>query len=172
MIRKDIFTLFRLNGKDLRIISGAVHYFRIHPSYWRDRLRKLRSTGANTVETYVPWNLHEPEKGVFDFGDGDNDFSSFLNLRQFVQIAQEEDLLVLFRPGPYICSEWDFGGLPSWLQRDPNMQVRTSYQPYLDRVKIYFDQLLPQVSDLQFARGTGPIIAIQVLIVNKNFILT
>ena len=102
----------RLNGKDLRIISGAIHYFRVHPGYWRDRLRKLRATGANTIETYVPWNLHEPERGVFDFGDGGRDFSAFLNLRRFVEIAKEEDLLVLFRPGPYICSEWDFGGLP------------------------------------------------------------
>jgi beta-galactosidase len=62
------------------------------------------------VETYVPWNLHEPRRGEFDFGNGTNDFSEFLNVRRYVEIAKEEDLLVLFRPGPYICSEWDFGG--------------------------------------------------------------
>lgn len=101
---------FRLNGKHIRIISGAIHYFRVHPDYWRDRLRKLRAIGANTVETYVPWNLHEPRRGEFDFGNGTNDFSAFLNITRYLEIAQEEDLLVIFRPGPYICSEWDFGG--------------------------------------------------------------
>ncbi|ODN01563.1 Beta-galactosidase-1-like protein 2 [Orchesella cincta] len=152
---------FKLNGKKLKIMSGAMHYFRIHPDLWRDRLKKLRAMGANTVETYVPWNLHEPKMGEFDFGNGTNDMSMFLDVRRYLQIAQEEDLLVLFRPGPYICTEWDFGGLPSWLQRDPEMKVRTNYQPYLDRVKIFFDKLLPHVADLQFTRN-GPIIAIQI----------
>lgn len=90
---------FTLNGKEIRIVSGATHYFRIHPSQWRDRLRKLRAVGANAVETYVAWNIHEPVPGQFDFGDGQNDFSEFANIRKFLQIAQEEDLLVLLRPG-------------------------------------------------------------------------
>lgn len=107
-----ILRLNRLNGKKLKIISGAMHYFRIHPDLWRDRLKKLRAMGANTVETYVPWNLHEPAMEEFDFGNGSNDMSMFLDVRKYLQIAQEEDLLVLFRPGPYICTEWDFGGLP------------------------------------------------------------
>ena len=64
------------------------------------------------METYVPWNLHEPERGVYDFGDKNFDFSLFLDLVTFIKMAEEEDLLVIFRPGPYICSEWDFGGLP------------------------------------------------------------
>ena len=76
-----------------------MHYFRIHPDYWRDRLRKLRAMGANAVATYVAWNFHEPQRGVFDFGDGNSDFSAFANIKRFLQIAQEEDLLVLFRPG-------------------------------------------------------------------------
>ncbi|XP_037029809.1 beta-galactosidase-1-like protein 2 [Bradysia coprophila] len=151
---------FKLNGKLIRIVSGAIHYFRTHPNQWRDRLQKLRAMGANTVETYVPWNLHEPNQDYFDFGNGNEDMSAFLDVRRFVQMAQEEDLLVIFRPGPFICAEWEFGGLPSWLQRDPNMNVRTSYQPYLDRVKIYLDNLLAQIVDLQFSRG-GSIIAVQ-----------
>lgn len=102
--------VFTLNGKYIRIISGAIHYFRVHPEQWRDRLRKLRAMGANTVETYVSWNLHEPQMGVFDFGEGGNDFSGFMNIRRFVQIAKEEDLLVIIRPGPYICAEWEYGG--------------------------------------------------------------
>jgi beta-galactosidase GanA len=105
---------FKLNGKPIRIISGAMHYFRIHPKLWRDRLRKLRASGANTVETYVPWNLHEPFKDTFDFGEnhGSNDMSLFLDVRKFIQIAQEEDLLLILRPGPFICSEFEFGGMP------------------------------------------------------------
>jgi len=153
---------FLLNGKSIRIVSGAIHYFRVHPAYWRDRLRKLRASGANAVETYVPWNLHEPEMGVYDFGQGNNDMSIFLDLVTYIKIAQEEDLFVIFRPGPYICSEWDFGGLPSWLMIDTSMQVRTSYPPYISRVDLYFDQLLPLVTDLQFTRGNGPIIAVQI----------
>lgn len=152
---------FMLNGKPLKIVSGAMHYFRIHPEQWRDRLRKLRASGANTVETYVAWNLHEPQKDVYDFGEGNNDFSLFLNLREYIKMAQEEDLLVLFRPGPYICSEWEFGGMPSYLQRDPNMKVRQFYEPYLDRVEKFYTQLLAQVQDLQFTSG-GPIVGLQI----------
>ncbi|CAL8070939.1 unnamed protein product [Orchesella dallaii] len=152
---------FKLNGKKIKIMSGAIHYFRVHPDLWRDRLKKLRAMGANAVETYVSWNLHEPKMGVFDFGNGTEQMSPFTDIRRFVQIAQEEDLLVIFRPGPYICTEFEFGGFPSWLQRDPDMKVRTNYQPYLDRVKIFFDALMPQVEDLQFTRG-GSIIAIQI----------
>ncbi|ODN03705.1 Beta-galactosidase-1-like protein 3 [Orchesella cincta] len=152
---------FKLNGKKIKIISGAIHYFRVHPDLWRDRLKKLRAMGANTVETYVSWNLHEPKMGEFDFGNGTGDYSMFTDIRRYIQIAQEEDLLVLFRPGPYICTEFEFGGFPSWLQRDPDMKVRTNYQPYLDRVKIFFDALMAQVDDLLWTRG-GPIIAIQI----------
>jgi beta-galactosidase GanA len=88
------------------------------------------------VETYISWNLHEPRMGEFDFGQGGNDFSAFMDIRCFVEIAQEEDLLVILRPGPYICAEWEFGGFPSWLQRDPDMRVRDNYEPYLDRIKM------------------------------------
>ncbi|OXA63022.1 Beta-galactosidase-1-like protein 2 [Folsomia candida] len=151
---------FKLNARPLRIISGAMHYFRIHPALWRDRLRKLRASGANTVETYVAWNLHEPRKDEWDFGTGENDNSVFLDIRTYIQMAKQEDLLVLLRPGPYICSEFEFGGMPSYLLRDPDMRVRTAYQPYLDRVKVYLDNLLPLVADLQFTRG-GPIIGLQ-----------
>ncbi|CAG7717941.1 unnamed protein product [Allacma fusca] len=154
-------TLFSLNGKPLKIISGAIHYFRTHPDQWRDRLRKLRAAGANTVETYVAWNLHEPKKDEFDFGHGNNDMSVFLSVKKYIQMAQEEDLLVLFRPGPYICSEWDFGGLPSWLQRDPELKVRQYSAPYLERVEKFYQALLPQLVDLQFTRG-GPIIGLQI----------
>lgn len=152
---------FTLNKKAISLYSGSIHYFRVHPSYWRDRLRKLRAAGFIAVETYVPWNLHEPYDGVFDFGDGEEDMSPFLDIKTFLQIAQEEDLLAILRPGPYICAEWEYGGLPSWLLRDPTIGVRTSEPKYMAKVERYFKQLLPILKDLQFTTG-GPIIAFQV----------
>ena len=177
-----IFGTIRLNRKPIRISSGSIHYFRVHPAYWRDRLRRLRAAGLNAVDTYVPWNLHEPEIGLYDFGNLTRDFSPFLDIRKFLQIAQEEDLLVILRPGPYICAEFEFGGLPrfvslpyslfermnsqmtcyhSWLLRDPDMKVRSNYPGYQARVEAYFGKLLPLVSDLQWKSG-GSIIAVQV----------
>nr|CAD7432858.1 unnamed protein product [Timema monikensis] len=151
---------FLLNGKNITIISGAIHYFRVHPGYWRDRLRKLRAAGFNAVETYIAWNLHEPEIGVFDFGDGDNDFSPFLNFRDYIRTAQEEDLLVVIRPGPWISAEWDNGAIPGWIYREANMRIRRSYAPFIKRMRAYFDQVFPLLRDLQFTEG-GPIIAFQ-----------
>ncbi|XP_050293543.1 beta-galactosidase-1-like protein 2 [Anthonomus grandis grandis] len=152
---------FQLNGKNITIISGAFHYFRVHPMYWRDRLRKIRAAGLNTVETYVPWNLHEPYYGVYDFGSGGSDFEEFLDVAKFVKMAQEEDLFVLLRPGPYICSEWEFGGLPSWLLGIPNLKLRTNDVVYLKHVAQYFHALFTIIAPLQFTNG-GPIIAFQV----------
>ncbi|XP_076060730.1 beta-galactosidase-1-like protein 2 isoform X2 [Oratosquilla oratoria] len=152
---------FKLNGKEILIVSGAAHYFRIHPDYWRDTLKKLRAAGLNAVETYVAWNLHEPRQGVFDYGQLDEDMSPFLDLVSYIRMAQEEDLFVILRPGPYICSEWDFGGLPSWLLRDPTMHVRTYYEGFRNAAAKFLNDLFPRVVDLQFTRG-GPIIAVQI----------
>ena len=93
-----------VNGKKTQIRSGAMHYFRIHPDYWRDRIVKLRQCGLNTLETYLCWNLHEPCEGCFDF-------TGWLDFVKYVRIAQEEGLMVILRPGGYICSEWDLGAL-------------------------------------------------------------
>ncbi|EEZ99315.1 beta-galactosidase-like protein [Tribolium castaneum] len=153
-------TNFTLNNKPLTIFSGALHYFRVPQQYWRDRLRKIRAAGLNTVETYVPWNLHEPQIGIYDFGQGGSDFSEFLYLEKFLKLAQEEDLLAIVRPGPYICAEWDFGGLPSWLLRE-NVKVRTSEPKFMSHVTRFFTRLLPILAALQFTKG-GPIVAFQV----------
>ncbi|XP_022901587.2 beta-galactosidase-1-like protein 2 [Onthophagus taurus] len=152
---------FTLNGKNITILSGAFHYFRVPKEYWSDRLRKMRASGLNTVETYVPWNLHEPEEGVFDFGAGGSDFQEFLDIQKFLELAKEEDLFAIVRPGPYICSEWEFGGLPSWLLRYKGLKVRTSEQTFMQKVTNYFNVLIPILAMLQFTKG-GPIIAVQV----------
>ena len=144
---------FTLNGKPITIISGAVHYFRFPRQYWEDRLIKMKACGLNTIDTYVPWNLHEPIPGKYDF-DGD------LDLVKFLLLAKRLDFNVILRPGPYICSEWEFGGLPSWLLRDPTMKVRTMHPLYIKAVESYFDKLLPLVKPLQYQYG-GPIIAFQ-----------
>ena len=144
---------FLLNGKPFRILSGAIHYFRVVPEYWRDRLEKAKSFGLNTVETYVAWNLHEPRPGEFHFDGG-------LDISRFIEIAADLGLKVILRPGPYICSEWDFGGLPAWLLKDPCMQVRCMYPPYLEAVDRFFDDLLSRLTSLLGSNG-GPIIAVQ-----------
>ncbi|KAF5275961.1 hypothetical protein FQA39_LY00757 [Lamprigera yunnana] len=152
---------FTLNGKNITLYSGSLHYFRVPQPYWRDRLRKMRAAGLNTVETYVPWNLHEPEIGQYDFGYGDSDFREFLDLVTFLKTAQEEDLLAIVRPGTYICSEWEFGGLPSWLLRTKDLVVRSSNVSFMNYVTKYFTVLLPLLVMLQFTLG-GPIIAFQI----------
>jgi beta-galactosidase len=145
---------FIVDGKPLSILSGAMHYFRIVPEYWEDRLRKLCAMGLNTLETYVAWNLHEPRPGDYNFDGG-------CDLERYINIAGELGLAVIIRPGPYICSEWDLGGLPSWLLADPGMRLRCCYGPYLEAVDRYFEELLPRLVALQVSNG-GPIIAMQV----------
>nr|XP_023026961.1 beta-galactosidase-1-like protein 3 [Leptinotarsa decemlineata] len=138
-----------------------MHYFRVPKNYWRDRLRKMRAAGLNTVETYVPWNLHEPRPGEFDFGNGNNDMSEFLNLEEFLKTAQQEDLFAIVRPGPFICAEFEFGGFPSWLLREDDIEVRTSNPVYMKFVTRFFNVLLPILASLQFING-GPILMFQV----------
>ena len=145
---------FVIDGKPVRLLSGAIHYFRVVPEYWRDRMLKLKAMGLNTVETYVPWNLHEPRPGDFDFG-------GMLDLVAFIELAADLGLMAIVRPGPYICAEWDLGGLPAWLLAESGMRLRCSHAPYLAAVDRFFDELLPRLVPLQATRG-GPIVAMQV----------
>ena len=124
---------FELDGKKFNIYSGAIHYFRIMPVYWRDRLMKLKAAGFNTVETYIPWNLNEKKKGEFDF-------SGILDIEKFLTIAQEVGLYAIVRPGPYICAEWDLGGLPTWLIKETK-NIRCMDEVYIRHVKDYFTEL-------------------------------
>lgn len=135
-----------INGKITKIISGSIHYFRIHPCYWKDRLKKLKEMGCNCIETYAPMNLHEKEEGQFDF-------SSWLDVSSFLHLAQELGLYVIFRPGPYICSEWDFGGFPYWLIKDKNIHLRTSDPLYLSKITPYLIEICKQVRPNLFSNG-------------------
>lgn len=145
---------FYLDGKPFQIISGGIHYFRVVPDYWQDRLIKLKALGCNTVETYVPWNLHEEHEGTFNF-DG------ILDLVAFIQQAASLGLYAIVRPSPYICAEWEFGGLPSWLLTKENMHLRSSEGCFLYHVRKYYEQLMPLITPLQITNG-GSIILMQV----------
>ncbi len=150
----DIRDDFYLNGEKFKIISGAIHYFRIVPEYWRDRLEKLKAMGCNTVETYVAWNMHEPKKGQYCF-------EGMLDLKRFILLAQELGLYVIVRPSPYICAEWELGGLPGWLLAEDGMRLRACYEPFLKHVRDYYQVLFQILAPLQLPYG-GPIILMQV----------
>jgi beta-galactosidase len=142
------------DGQPFRIFSGAMHYFRVHPELWRDRMVKMKAMGLNTLETYVAWNLHEPRPGEFNF-------SGFADIERFIETAGELGFKVIVRPGPYICAEWDFGGFPAWLSVIPGIRLRCVNKPYLDAVRRFFGELLPRIAKHTCESG-GPVIAVQV----------
>lgn len=144
---------FYRNGKVTPILSGEMHYPRIPHQYWRHRLKMMKAMGLNTVATYVFWNLHEPEPGKWDF-TGDK------NLAEYIKTAGEEGMMVILRPGPYVCAEWEFGGYPWWLQNVEGMEIRRDNPEFLKYTKRYIDRLYKEVGDLQVSKG-GPIIMVQ-----------
>ncbi len=145
---------FYLDGKEFKIISGAFHYFRTVPEYWKDRLLKLKAMGGNTVETYIPWNMHEPKKGEFCF-------EGMLDLEKFIKLTQEVGLKLILRPSPYICAEWEFGGLPAWLLKEDGMRLRVNYEPFMKAVEDYYDVLMPMITKYQITNG-GNVILMQI----------
>ena len=144
---------FLVDGERIWLVSGSIHYFRVPAELWRDRLLKAKRSGLNCICTYVPWNFHEPREGEWNL-TGDHD------LVEFVRLAGELDLYVILRPGPYICSEWDFGGLPAWLTTKSGMAYRTSNAAYTHYFDKYFRQVLPRLAEHQVSHG-GNIILIQ-----------
>ncbi|MGW5195691.1 glycoside hydrolase family 35 protein [Kribbella sp. NPDC004138] len=145
---------FLLDGRPFQIISGALHYFRIHPDSWADRIEKARLMGLNTIETYVPWNLHSPRPGVFDT-------SGLLDLGRFLREVAAAGLYAIVRPGPYICAELDNGGLPAWLFRDSSVGVRRYEPGFMSAVTQYLQHVLEIVRPLQIDQG-GPVLLVQV----------
>ncbi|MCI4394758.1 hypothetical protein PGIGA_G00172300 [Pangasianodon gigas] len=145
---------FLKDGEYFRYISGSIHYSRIPRLYWKDRLLKMYMAGLNAVQTYVPWNFHEPVPGLYDFS-GDRD------LEYFLQLCRDLGLLVILRPGPYICAEWDMGGLPAWLLKKKDIVLRSSDPDYLAAVDKWMAKLLPMMKRYLYQNG-GPIITVQV----------
>ncbi|WP_256760852.1 beta-galactosidase [Cohnella sp. WQ 127256] len=145
---------FLIDGKRTFLVSGTIHYFRIPKELWRDRLEKARQFGLNCIETYVAWNVHEPEEGKFEFEENND-------LEQFITLAKEYGLYVICRPGPYICAEWDFGGFPSWLLQKKGLVPRRNNAVYLKYVRRWFDILLSRLRPHLITVG-GPIIMMQV----------
>lgn len=145
---------FLLDGKLFQIISGEMHPARIPVEYWRQRIQMAKAMGCNTIAAYVFWNYHESEPGVFDFQTGNH------NIAQFIKIVQEEGLFLILRPGPYVCAEWDFGGLPSYLLSIPDIKVRCMDPRYTEAADRYIKTLALQVKDLQVTKG-GPILMVQ-----------
>jgi beta-galactosidase len=145
---------FLLDGKPFQILSGEMHYARVPREYWRDRLKKLRSMGLNTVSTYMFWNFHETRPGEFNFA-GRHDAAAF------VRTAQEEGLWVILRPGPYSCAEWDFGGFPGWLLATSGIRVRSTDPRFLNAAHRYMLHVGVELAPLQVTRG-GPILMTQV----------
>ncbi len=144
---------FLKNGEPIKIISGAVHYFRNLPDTWSDIFAKMRAMGLNCVETYCAWNMHEKQKGTFDF-------SGILDIAKFIRTAGEAGLMVIVRPGPYICAEWEFGGLPWWIQAEEDMEIRCSNPTYIKYFDRYLDRLFEEIRPLLCTNG-GPVIMLQ-----------
>lgn len=146
---------FMLDGKPFQMISGEMHPARIPHEYWRQRIQMAKAMGCNTIAAYIFWNYHEPVKGQFDFSTGNH------NIAAFIKIAQEEGMWVLLRPGPYVCAEWEFGGLPPYLLQTPDIKVRCMDPRYIAAVKTYVDRLSAEVKPLLVTNG-GPIVMVQI----------
>jgi beta-galactosidase len=149
---------FLLDGQPFQIRSGEMHPARIPVQHWRHRIQMAKAMGMNTIAIYVMWNYHEEKPGVFDFTTDRRDIAAFIRL------CQAEGMYVLLRPGPYVCGEWDLGGLPSWLLRNPQiaLRVRSAADPsYMPAVARYLNALAPLVKPLMVSNG-GPILMVQI----------
>lgn len=146
---------FLLDGRPFQIISGEMHPARIPKEYWRHRIRMAKAMGCNTIAAYIFWNYHEASPGVFDFSSENRDIAAF------IRICQEEKMWVLLRPGPYVCAEWDWGGLPFYLLKTPDIRIRCMDPRYIEAVQRYVTRLSKEVVSLQCDKG-GPILMVQV----------
>lgn len=148
-------TDFLMDGKPFQVISGEMHPARIPHEYWRHRIQMAKAMGCNTIAAYVFWNYHEIKDGVFDFKTGNK------NIAEFIRICKEEGMWVMLRPGPYVCAEWDFGGLPTSLLKIPDIKIRCMDSRYMSAVTRYVNALAKEVAPLQCSNG-GPIVMVQV----------
>jgi len=146
---------FLLDGKPIQIISGEIHPGRVPEEYWRHRIRMAKAMGCNTISAYLFWNHHEREEGIYDFRTGNRDIS------RFIVTAAEEGMWVIIRPGPYVCAEWEFGGLPPYLLRNQGIKVRCMDPVYMKAVERYISRLSDILRPYLVTNG-GPVLMIQV----------
>lgn len=146
---------FLLHGEPYVIVGGQMDPQRIPPEYWQDRLAKARAMGLNTIFSYVYWNLFEPKQGQWEYGKATN------NITRYFELAQDEGLHVVLRPGPYSCGERDWGGFPAWLSTVPDLVVRTFNEQYLNLATKYLELLASELRPLQVTQG-GPLLMVQV----------
>lgn len=155
---KEILTVkdgkFYLNGEEFFMCSGDLHYFRVHPSQWAERLRLMKDFGLTAVQIYCPWNLHEPKRGEFDF-------EGMLDVGKFIDMVGEAGMKVLFRPSGYMCSEWDLGGMPAWLLKDRNVVLRSMHPSYIEPMEEYMAEIC-KIAVPRLSTNGGPIIAVAV----------
>lgn len=148
-------TEFLLDDKPYQIISGELHPSRIPHEYWRHRVQMAKAMGCNTISVYIFWNYHEPQEGVFDFKTGNR------NLQEFFKIVQEEDMWLIVRPGPYVCAEWELGGIPPYLLRIPDIKLRCMDPRYMQAAERYITALAGELKPFQITNG-GPLLMIQI----------
>ena len=145
---------FLLNGKPFVVKAAEVHYPRIPQPYWEQRIKMCKALGMNTLCIYIFWNSHEPQQDQFDFTDNND-------IRAFVQLAQRNGMYVIVRPGPYVCAEWEMGGLPWWLLKKKDIRLREQDPFFMERLEIFEKKVGEQLGDLTIEKG-GPIIMVQV----------
>jgi beta-galactosidase len=146
---------FLLDGKSFQIISGEIHPARVPAEYWRHRIKMAKAMGCNTIAAYIFWNYHETSEGVFDFSTGNH------NLKEFFKIVQEEGMWLILRPGPYVCAEWELGGIPPYLLRIPDIKLRCMDPRYMAAAEKYMSKLADEFKPYLVTKG-GPIILVQV----------
>ena len=146
---------FVLDGQPFQIISGEMHPARIPVEYWRHRVQMAKAMGCNTIAAYIFWNYHESEEGKFDFSTGNH------NLQEFFKIVREEGLFLIVRPGPYVCAEWEFGGIPPYLLRIPDIKVRCMDPRYMSAAERYISKLAEEIKPFMITKG-GPILLLQI----------
>lgn len=146
---------FLFDGKPTQLISCEIHPARVPVEYWQHRIQMAKAMGCNTIAVYIFWNYHEPAEGRFDFTTGNRDIAKFFKL------VQAEGLHGIVRPGPYVCAEWDFGGLPPYLLKDPDLRVRTMYPRYMQAAEAYMAAFAKVIKPALITNG-GPVVMLQV----------
>jgi beta-galactosidase len=145
---------FLLNGKPFVVKAAEIHYPRIPKPYWDHRIKMCKALGMNTVCIYIFWNIHEQREGEFNFTDNND-------VAEFCRLAQKNGMYVIVRPGPYVCAEWEMGGLPWWLLKKKDIKLRERDPYFMERVKIFEEKVGEQLAPLTIQNG-GPIIMVQV----------